>query len=91
MDTLLNAIAENWIVWFVTIVLVVAAVIDGALLKVPNWLTFPFSDKTAFRLKSTKTAPVSRNLIPACLRLEPHPKLNVIGGHVAQRGQHRNL
>jgi prepilin peptidase CpaA len=42
MATLLNAIAENWIVWFVTIVLVVAAVIDGKILKVPNWLTFPF-------------------------------------------------
>ena len=42
MDTLLQAFAENWIVWFVTIVLVVAAVIDGKILKVPNWLTFPF-------------------------------------------------
>ncbi len=42
MATLLHAIAENWIVWFVTIVLIVAAVIDGKILKVPNWLTFPF-------------------------------------------------
>ncbi len=42
MATLLNAFAENWIVWLVTIVLVVAAVIDGKILKVPNWLTFPF-------------------------------------------------
>ena len=42
MATLLNAIAENWTVWFVTVVLIVAAVIDGAILKVPNWLTFPF-------------------------------------------------
>ena len=42
MATLINAIAENWTVWFVTIVLIVAAVIDGAILKVPNWLTFPF-------------------------------------------------
>ncbi len=42
MATLMNAFAENWIVWFVTIVLVVAAVIDGKILKVPNWLTFPF-------------------------------------------------
>lgn len=32
----------NWHVWFVTLVLVVAAVIDGIKLKVPNWLTFPF-------------------------------------------------
>jgi len=42
MATLLNSIAENWTVWFVTIVLIVAAVIDGKILKVPNWLTFPF-------------------------------------------------
>ncbi|TWU56481.1 Type IV leader peptidase family protein [Rubripirellula tenax] len=42
MTTLFAGIAENWTVWFVTIVLVVAAVIDGKILKVPNWLTFPF-------------------------------------------------
>jgi len=42
MATLFNAIAEHWTVWFVSIVLIVAAVIDGAILKVPNWLTFPF-------------------------------------------------
>lgn len=33
--------AENWHVWLVSVVLVVAAVIDGWKLKVPNWLTFP--------------------------------------------------
>ena len=32
---------EPWVVWLVTIVLVVAAVIDGKQLKVPNWITFP--------------------------------------------------
>jgi prepilin peptidase CpaA len=37
-----SAIAENWTVWLVTIVLVLAAVIDGFELKVPNWVTFPF-------------------------------------------------
>ena len=42
METLLQGIAENWTVWFVTVVLIVAAIIDGAILKVPNWLTFPF-------------------------------------------------
>jgi len=36
------AIAENWTVWLVTVVLVLAAVIDGFELKVPNWVTFPF-------------------------------------------------
>ncbi len=42
---ILNSLAEglitNWHVWFVTLVLVVAAVIDGIQLKVPNWITFP--------------------------------------------------
>lgn len=42
MDTLIQGLTENWTVWFVTVVLIVAAVIDGAILKVPNWLTFPF-------------------------------------------------
>lgn len=42
METLLQGITENWIVWFVAVVLIVAAVIDGLILKVPNWLNFPF-------------------------------------------------
>ena len=42
MEMLFQGIAENWIVWFVTTVLIIAAIIDGAILKVPNWLTFPF-------------------------------------------------
>lgn len=42
METIIQGLAENWDVWFVTVVLIVAAVIDGAILKVPNWLTFPF-------------------------------------------------
>ncbi|MGB1925182.1 MAG: A24 family peptidase [Rubripirellula sp.] len=42
MATILEQITENWAVWFVTTVLIVAAIIDGAILKVPNWLTFPF-------------------------------------------------
>jgi prepilin peptidase CpaA len=37
-----SAIAENWTVWLVTVVLILAAVIDGYELKVPNWITFPF-------------------------------------------------
>src|SRR5215211_4950600 len=36
-----RAFTENWPVWFVTVTLVVAAVIDGLKLKVPNWITFP--------------------------------------------------
>jgi prepilin peptidase CpaA len=36
-----HALAENWPIWIVTITLVVAAVIDGLKLKVPNWITFP--------------------------------------------------
>lgn len=42
MTTLLESIADNWTVWFVAIVMIVAAVIDGMILKVPNWLTYPF-------------------------------------------------
>ncbi len=42
MSALLQSITENWTIWFVTVVLIVAAVIDGMILKVPNWLTFPF-------------------------------------------------
>ena len=38
---LTEALLENWHVWVVTVVLVVAAVIDGIQLKVPNWITFP--------------------------------------------------
>lgn len=37
----IDAITANWPVWFVTITLIVAAVIDGFELKVPNWITFP--------------------------------------------------
>ncbi len=36
-----GAIHENWPFWLVTFTLVVAAVIDGYKLKVPNWITFP--------------------------------------------------
>ena len=34
-------LAAHWPIWFITVTLVVAAVIDGYKLKVPNWLTFP--------------------------------------------------
>lgn len=33
--------AQHWHIWLVSGALVVAAVIDGWKLKVPNWLTFP--------------------------------------------------
>ena len=36
-----DAISAHWPIWFVTFTLVVAAVIDGFELKVPNWITFP--------------------------------------------------
>jgi prepilin peptidase CpaA len=32
---------ENWPLWFLSAAMIVAAVIDGWKLKVPNWLTFP--------------------------------------------------
>lgn len=37
-----DSLSANWPIWLVSITLVVAAVIDGYKLKVPNWLTFPF-------------------------------------------------
>lgn len=41
LQTIAAGVAEHWPVWVVTITLVVAAVIDGIQLKVPNWITFP--------------------------------------------------
>jgi len=32
---------QNWPLWFLSLAMIVAAVIDGWKLKVPNWLTFP--------------------------------------------------
>ncbi|AMV31801.1 Type IV leader peptidase family protein [Pirellula sp. SH-Sr6A] len=40
-NTWMDGVISNWHIWFVSIVLVVAAVIDGWKLKVPNWITFP--------------------------------------------------
>lgn len=42
VSVIANPIYENWHVWVVTITLIAAAIIDGLMLKVPNWLTFPF-------------------------------------------------
>ncbi len=41
IESLTNGMIENWQYWLVSIVLIVAAVIDGIQLKVPNWITFP--------------------------------------------------
>jgi len=41
MPTLLHGLVENWPVWLLSAILIVAAVIDGWILKVPNWLTLP--------------------------------------------------
>jgi prepilin peptidase CpaA len=38
-----QALLENWPIWLLSVVLVVAAVIDGWKLKVPNWITFPLA------------------------------------------------
>ena len=37
----LTPLTENWHVWLVSAILVIAALIDGWKLKVPNWITFP--------------------------------------------------
>src|SRR5262249_25262159 len=36
-----STLGDTWPTWVVTVTLVVAAVIDGLQLKVPNWITFP--------------------------------------------------
>jgi prepilin peptidase CpaA len=41
MDGFLHNLVQHWHIWVLSTVLVVAAVIDGWKLKVPNWLTFP--------------------------------------------------
>ena len=41
LESLASGLVENWHYWLVSVVLVVAAVIDGIQLKVPNWITFP--------------------------------------------------
>jgi prepilin peptidase CpaA len=40
--TIIGVFTDHWTIWLVTVVLIVAAVIDGWKLKVPNKITFPF-------------------------------------------------
>jgi prepilin peptidase CpaA len=40
-NSFISDIAAHWSVWLVAVTLVVAAVIDGWQLRVPNWLTYP--------------------------------------------------
>lgn len=42
MELFVTGLLENWPIWLVSCVLIVAAVIDGIQLKVPNALTVPF-------------------------------------------------
>jgi prepilin peptidase CpaA len=37
----MNFILTHWPLWFISLAMIVAAVIDGWKLTVPNWLTFP--------------------------------------------------
>lgn len=41
MQTFVAGAVHHWPIWLLSVVLVIAAVIDGWKLKVPNWLTFP--------------------------------------------------
>jgi len=41
MEFILESVRQQWPIWLVSVVLVIAAVIDGIYLKVPNWITFP--------------------------------------------------
>lgn len=38
-----DSLLHNWEIKFVAVTLIVAAVIDGKQLKVPNWITFPMA------------------------------------------------
>jgi len=40
-EMLLTGFVQNWHIWLVTVTLIVAAIIDGKKLKVPNYITFP--------------------------------------------------
>jgi prepilin peptidase CpaA len=37
----MHFILSHWPLWFICVAMILAAVIDGRKLKVPNWLTFP--------------------------------------------------
>jgi prepilin peptidase CpaA len=41
LSSLPSVLLQNWPIWLLSSVLLVAAVIDGWKLKVPNWITFP--------------------------------------------------
>jgi prepilin peptidase CpaA len=41
MSALFHAITTNWPLWLLSFILIMAAVIDGWALRVPNWLTVP--------------------------------------------------
>ena len=41
MDGVISHLTDNWPMWGVSVTLVVAAVIDGLYLKVPNKITYP--------------------------------------------------
>jgi prepilin peptidase CpaA len=41
IESILYHLTDNWAMWAVTVTLVVAAVIDGLYLKVPNKITYP--------------------------------------------------
>jgi prepilin peptidase CpaA len=41
MNDTFAMIPQHWPIWLLSVVLIVAAAIDGWKLKVPNWITFP--------------------------------------------------
>src|SRR5437016_2490354 len=62
----MHVILSNWPLWFVCVAMIVAAVIDGWKLKVPNWLTFPLV--------------ISGWLLGLCHNLELLPESTGVGG-----------
>src|SRR5205807_2103402 len=80
----------NWPLWFLSVAMIVAAVIDGWKLKVPNWLTFPLilsggviaaamiTIRGQFRRNAQNTREIVGDLFSA-------PNIGTVAGKAAER------
>ena len=66
MSAITEGLYQNWPVWVVSITLVVAAVIDGIKLKVPNWITFPMIHVARASFVTRSLAVTSPMKVGAC-------------------------
>ena len=79
--SLLDGIVNHWHIWFVSAVLVVAAVIDGWKLKVPNWLTFPMiMSGWVYSFASGGWAGLGWSLLATCFGLALLYGIYMVGG-----------